>query len=140
MKTRIALTEFIDDLIYKIVLGNRYLSDAAEMPDSEYKTLRYIHKNHVATMKEIANFCGVSLPRATKIADRLVETGYAERQVIHDRRKVQLALTTKGKQAIDEASSIHQDLSEAILAPLSQKEREQMYMLIKKCHNALLDR
>ncbi len=137
MKTRLALTDFMDELIYKVVLGNRYLSDAAEMPDTEYKALRFIHRNPNCTMKEIAEFTGVSLPRATKIADSLIENGYALRVPGPDRRTVALKLSAKGRSAIAEASKMHQDLSEVILKPLSPEEREQMYVLLMKCYEQL---
>lgn len=137
MKTRIALSEFIDELIYRVVLGNRYLSDAAEMPDSEYKALRYIHRNPKTTMRDVAKFTGVSLPRTTKIADSLVEKRYIRRTHGKDRRCVELELTNKGQSAINEAAHMHQDLSEAILKPLSPEERKEMYALLMKCYREL---
>lgn len=133
MKTRIALAEFIDDLIYNVVIAKRHLSDAAEMPDSEYKALRYIHKNEMVHMKDIAHFIGVSMPRATKVADALVAHGYAKRVHGADRRHVELSLTKKGVDAVLKANTMHQDLSEAILSPLTPAERETMYTLLSKC-------
>jgi DNA-binding MarR family transcriptional regulator len=135
MKTRIALTEFIDELIYQVVLANRHLSDAAEMPDSEYKTLRFVAKNNRVNMRQVADFLGVSMPRATKIADNLVEQKYVKRENGKDRRCVELCLDTSGKKAIEEAFKTHQDLSEAILTPLSSEERETMRLLITKCQS-----
>jgi DNA-binding MarR family transcriptional regulator len=140
MKTRVALTEFIDELIYQVVLSNRHLSDAAEMPDSEYKALRFVHRNNEVSMRGLSAFLGVSLPRATKIADALVDTGYCHRCPGPDRRCVNLRLTEKGQSAIDEATKMHQDLSEAILAPLNKAERGQMYQLIKKCYQEFRDK
>lgn len=137
MKTRIALTEFIDDLIYEVVLANRHLSDAAELPDSEYKTLRFISKNKKVNMRQVADFLGVSMPRATKVADNLVNQKYIMRENGKDRRCVELCMDEKGKNAIKEAFITHQELSEAILSPLSTDERETMRKLITKCHNQL---
>jgi DNA-binding MarR family transcriptional regulator len=135
MKTRIALTEFIDELIYQVVLANRHLSDVAEMPDSEYKTLRFVSKNGKVNMRQVAEFLGVSMPRATKIADNLVGQKYIKRENGKDRRCVELCLDDNGIKAIDEAFKAHQDLSEAILTPLSNEERETMRLLITKCQS-----
>ncbi len=133
MKTRLALATLIDDLIYHVVIAKRHLSDAAEMPDSEYKALRFIHKNGTVHMKDIAHFIGVSMPRATKVADALVANGYAKRVHGTDRRHVELSLTKKGMDAIAKANTMHQDLSEAILSPLTPSERTTMYQLLEKC-------
>lgn len=137
MKTRIALAELIDELIYHVVISKRHLSDAAEMPDSEYKALRYIHKNGIVHMKDVAHFIGVSMPRATKVADALVANGYVARVHGADRRHVELSLTKKGNAAVAKAFSMHQDLSEAILAPLTPPERTILFTLLEKCRHEL---
>jgi DNA-binding MarR family transcriptional regulator len=137
MKTRLALATFIEDLIYNVVIAKKHLSDAAEMPDSEYKALRFVHKNGTVHMKDVAQFIGVSMPRATKVADALVAHGYAKRVHGTDRRHVELSLTKKGQDAINKASVMHQDLSEAILAPLTPAERQTMYDLLSKCQQEL---
>lgn len=137
MKTRQTLAAFIDELIYQVVLGNRYLSDAAELPDSEYKALRFVDKSDEPTMRLLAEFLGVSLPRATIVAETLVEKKLITRKHGDDRRTIHLCLTKKGVVVIEEAKSMHLDLSEAILSPLKPNEREQLYYLIKKCYDEL---
>lgn len=139
MKTRIALTEFIDELIYQVVLANRHLSDAAELPDSEYKTLRFVAKNGKVNMRQVSLFLGVSMPRATKIADNLVSQEYIKRENGKDRRCVELCLDAKGTKVLEEAFKTHQDLSEAILTHLSADERETMRHLITKCQSQFRD-
>lgn len=137
MKTRVTLASFIDELIYHVVLGNRFLSDAAELPDSEYKALRFIDKNDEPTMRTLATFLGVSLPRTTMVAETLVKKNLVLRSHGSDRRTVHLRLTSNGEKVIAVAAEMHLELSEAILKPLSTTEREQLYTLIKKCYEQL---
>jgi DNA-binding MarR family transcriptional regulator len=139
MKTRLTLANFIDELIYQVVLGNRYLSDAAELPDSEYKTLRFIERHSNVHLKDVAAFLGVSPPRASAVIDQLVLKKLVLRSVGENRREISLSLTKAGKSALSEAQAMHNDLSEAILSPLDKREREQMYVLLEKCYQSLKD-
>jgi DNA-binding MarR family transcriptional regulator len=133
MKTRIALTNFIDDLIYQMVLTHRNLTDENDLSDSEYKVLWFVYKNPFATMKQIADFSDVSLPRASKIVDGLVGHGYVNRASTTDRRKIQIKLTDKGDKLINKTIKSHQEISELILSPLDPEEREALYVLLGKC-------
>ncbi len=133
MKTRIALTNFIDDVIYQMVLTHRNLTDENDLSDSEYKVLWFVYKNPCANMKQIADFSDVSLPRVSRIVDGLVEHRYAKRTSTTDRRKIQVELTSKGESLIQKTITSHQEISEQILSPLDPEERESLYILLNKC-------
>jgi len=137
MKTRIAFTDFIDDVIYQMILTNRHLSDIGNVSDGEYRVLRFLHKNGEATMTSIASFLNVSTPRTTKIADSLFNRGYIDRHTGSDRRSIHIQLTKKATTIMAKSVELHREISESFLRVLSQSEREQMYTLITKCHMAL---
>lgn len=136
MKTRVLLTEFIDQLLYKIVIEHRHVSDVVDMPDSWYRTIRFLDKADSASMREIAEFLHVSTPRATMVGNALVDAGYAKRLPGVDRRTIRLKLTQRGYDIIDKTTRVHQHLSEHILAELTDNERETFYSLLKKCNEA----
>jgi DNA-binding MarR family transcriptional regulator len=134
MKTRLALTNFIDDVIYQMVLTHRYLTDVNDLSDSEYKVLWFVYKNPKATMSQVAKFGDISLPRASKIVDGLVKHGYVERVSGTDRRKTAIELTSKGNKIINQTILSHQEISESILSPLDPEERNVLYNLLSKCN------
>jgi DNA-binding MarR family transcriptional regulator len=134
MKTRLALTNFIDDVIYQMVLTHRYLTDVNDLSDSEYKVLWFIYKNPKANMSQIAKFGDISLPRASKIVDGLVNHNYVERVSGNDRRKTAIELTSKGNKIINQTILSHQEISESILSPLDPEERNALFNLLNKCN------
>ncbi len=71
-------------------------------PISMYRVMYFLRKKENPKMSEIARALSVSLSSATRIADILVENGYAERlSDVKDGRLVRLALTDYGRKAHD---------------------------------------
>ena len=127
-----------DELISLIFKAGRLLRKNSQNGDNhssffQIKVLSFIDGGKNPTMKDVAdNFC-VTSPSATAVIDRLAELDNIIRiPDVIDRRIVRLALTEKGKAALE--SGLH-DLSkrmEKMLSGLSEKEKLDLITILNK--------
>lgn len=83
------------------------------------------------TPGELARDMMMSPPAMTNRIDRLVKRGLVERHADpEDRRALRVALTEEGKALADTAVETHLETEEALLADLTQQERDQLASLL----------
>ncbi|MGZ2259975.1 MarR family winged helix-turn-helix transcriptional regulator [Roseobacter sp. A03A-229] len=80
---------------------------------------------------------GRSHPGTVRLVDRLVADGLVKRTEGQDRRAVALRLTAKGHAIRDELLRARLSAVDALLMPLSAKERELLDILIAKILNSM---
>lgn len=82
----------------------------------QFRTLAILNRSQDASLSEVAELLGLSLPAASRLVDGLVKKGLVDRQVVPaDRRLVALSVTTKGRATWDAArQATQQQLAEAI--------------------------
>jgi DNA-binding MarR family transcriptional regulator len=131
------LSSLLNDLIYHVVTLDNDFAENYGLTGSEYKMLRYLGKNPAASMKEIAGFLSVSMPRATYIADSLKTKKLIIRKNGEDRRKVLLQLSQKGAEVEQDSQEKYYEISKRLLSPLTDPEKEQMLELLEKSRNVL---
>jgi len=86
-----------------------------------------------ATAKEIASFLGISKSAISQVIDPLEEKAFISRQLdTKDRRIARLALTSKGKKALDQVHKLKFEGLRSRLDSLSTNELEQMAKIYKK--------
>jgi DNA-binding MarR family transcriptional regulator len=84
-------------------------------------------------MKNLAQYLGVTTGTTTVTVDRLEKKDYARRESVKEDRRVHLiTLTEKGQHAFAEHHQYHSNLTEQILAVLSNEENEQLIKILKK--------
>jgi len=72
----------------------------------QYRTLMHLRRLPGASLSDIADHLGVTLPSASSLVDGLVARGLVDRQACaSDRRKVRLALTAAGEDKVEIAFS-----------------------------------
>ena len=82
---------------------------------------------------ELYNSLLISSGAMTNRVDRLEERRLVSRiPDPTDRRGVLVALTPKGKQLIDKATAAHLENEQVLLKPLSEREREQIAVVLRK--------
>lgn len=131
------LTGLLNDLIYHVITIDNDFAENYGLTGSEYKMVRYLGKNIGASMKQIAQFLDVSMPRATYIADSLKSKKLIVRKNGEDRRKVLLQLSQKGVDIEQDSQDKYHDISEKLLSPLSDDEKEQLLHLLEQSSNEL---
>lgn len=65
-----------------------------------FRTMRYLWDNPGASLSDVANALGHTMPSASKLVQRLVLKKVVERRVAEDRRRVHLTLTEEGRSAL----------------------------------------
>lgn len=123
-------------LIFKfgrLMRQNSSNSDKYNFSFLQVKILGFIDSNKEPTMKDIAdNFC-ITCPSATAVIDRLVELDNIRRvSDAGDRRIVRLALTNKGKAALERGVKELSMRIEKLLFNLSAKEKEELKRILNK--------
>lgn len=96
--------------------------------------LLYLLAHHEsASVKEIAQFLGISKSAVTQLADPLLSKGLINRQTdAHDRRIARLSLNSSGSKALKKLSKHKFAGLRTSLETLDQKELQTLYKLHKK--------
>jgi DNA-binding MarR family transcriptional regulator len=97
----------------------------ADLSVPQFRTLAFIDRKADASLSDVAEHIGLTLPSMSKIVDGLVARKLVTRQThATDRRRMMLALTTRGQTALQTSrAAAHACLAED-LAALSDRQRE----------------
>lgn len=79
-------------------------ASAANLSIVQFRTLAYLDRNRGATLSDVAEFIGLTLPSASKLVQSLLLRGFLIRQTdSSDRRKSALTPTSAGVKILDSA-------------------------------------
>jgi MarR family transcriptional regulator for hemolysin len=97
----------------------------ADLSVPQFRTLAYIDRNADASLSDVAEHIGLTLPSLSKIVDGLVTRKFVTRQTHPtDRRRMTLALTTRGLNALEASRAATRACLAEELATLSDRQRE----------------
>ena len=100
------------------------LSQELEVTPGQVKVLLQLSRKEQMSVGEIADALFVSMPAASEIVDRLVDTGHVVRAPDPaDRRRVIVSATTESQQAIDRLVELRRTQVRKALLRLSPEER-----------------
>jgi DNA-binding MarR family transcriptional regulator len=122
-----AVTDYVPHLIAAISQFRDSRLDGAlrklSLNVGRYRVLGVLRRFDVCTMTELARFTAIDRTTLTRIADRLVDDGLAERRSDpRDRRQVRLALTADGVQRHRAALRIVLELNTRLLAGVPEAQ------------------
>ena len=121
------------------VLGAQ-MEEACGLPLSWYDAMIRLRRSPggFTTMTRLAAEVSLTSGGITRLVDRLVESGYAERSNCPtDRRSVYVRLTPAGVAKVDEATASHRAvLEQHLLEPLSDSERGALESALRKLRSA----
>jgi DNA-binding MarR family transcriptional regulator len=101
--------------------------------------LEYLVENKNIGMNELAKFLSITPPSATSIVNKLVRGGVISRVADkHDRRKVLLLVTPKGKIVLKKGKEHIEEHMGKIFSVLNAQELDQLIYLVKKLVNTHL--
>lgn len=97
---------------------------AADLSVPQFRALGFVRRHAGASLSEVADHLGLTLPATSRLVDGLVARGYVQRQLsASDRRSVALTASAKGETMLDATRErALADLRER-LAPLSEADR-----------------
>lgn len=130
----------IDNLISLIFKTGRIVREGVKQRERinpfsvlQLETLQYVADHHNPTMNDIARYLSITPPSATSLITAVVRDGYLER--LHDktdRRKVRLALTSRGRRAIDHGVRQMSAQMRGVFEHLSTKEQKDLMHILDK--------
>jgi DNA-binding MarR family transcriptional regulator len=93
---------------------------------------------HVATMSELAEEMNISLPSATSLVDRLVKSGWVERQADpDDRRIIRLAITEEGRKVCMAMKAERMRTYKFLLDAMSEEDLQSLHRIFTNLHASL---
>ena len=105
-------------IVFREIRGELRKYGAKEMSVPQFRTLGFIYRNQGASLSEVGDHIGLTLPTMSSLVDGLVDRGLIiRREDSEDRRRMTLALTQAGRTRLESAR-------EATLANLEQRIRQ----------------
>jgi MarR family transcriptional regulator for hemolysin len=98
--------EIIDvvPLVMRVIRGELREHGTVEMSIPHFRTLTFVYNNEGASLSDVAEHIGLSLPAMSTLVDGLVSRGLMIRQENpEDRRRMTLSLTSLGHAKLDSA-------------------------------------
>jgi DNA-binding MarR family transcriptional regulator len=97
----------------------------ADLSIPQFRTLAFIDRNVDASLSDVAEHIGLTLPSMSKIVEGLVNRKFVTRQTHPtDRRRMILALTARGQTALQTSRAATRACLAEDLATLSDRQRE----------------
>lgn len=97
----------------------------ADLSIPQFRTLNFINRQADASLSEVAEHIGLTLPSMSKIVDGLVNRKFVTRQTSSaDRRRMTLALTARGLTALETSRAATRACLAEDLAALNDRQRE----------------
>jgi DNA-binding MarR family transcriptional regulator len=123
--------ELIDRALTALpIIGKRLFASLIEhpfakgRPHSQIKAMGHLFKHSPATLSEVAQALGVTLPTASELIDRLVEEDIVSRDINpSDRRKVVLELTPQAREMGQQIHDMRRMQLRAVMDRLEPDER-----------------
>jgi DNA-binding MarR family transcriptional regulator len=106
----------------------------ADLSVPQFRTLNFLHRRAGASLSQVAEHIGLTLPSVSLLVDGLVERKLILRDTAAaDRRRVTLTLTARGQSVLDAAHGATQAALAGKLAALSASDR----MIVAQAMQAL---
>ena len=115
------------------ILIKSRLQAAITLPFSQCQTLWFIATQKSPNMQDVARHFKIRAPSATFLVEELVRGGYVARTTNDkDRRKVELALTQKGKRAFKTYEVKRSTVLRKLFGILEEKDRKELNRILSK--------
>jgi len=99
---------------------------------AQWVVLRTLYDSNGVTLNEAARQVGVDKSTLSRMVERLVQKGLANRSEGQDRRSVGLTLTPAGKMLVPQLARLADENDEAFFRTLSSRQREGFLTTIKQ--------
>jgi DNA-binding MarR family transcriptional regulator len=102
-------------------------SGVADLKQSQVKAIYAFREQDNFSMKELAERAGVKLPNMTMMIDEMERAGMVNRmRDNHDRRKVVVGLTSKGRKVRDIFLERRQSFAKEMFVKLKREDKEEL--------------
>ncbi len=110
--------------VMRVLRAQMHSHRAADLSVPEFRTLGFLNGHAGASLSDVADHIGLTLPSMSKLIDGLVERKLVTREFDPgDRRRVTLTLTGRGRAILQAAHAPTQAYLAEVLSALSPVER-----------------
>jgi len=121
-------------LVMRTVRAEMRRHRTADLSVPQFRTLNFLHRQAGASLSQVAEHVGLTLPSMSLLVDGLVERKLILRNThAADRRRITLTLTARGQSVLEAAHGATQAALAEKLAALSAKDR----MIVAQAMQAL---
>ena len=114
------------------------MSENSDLTSSQLRILITVKYQNFIIMSELARKLSISKPNLTPSINKLVRSGYLERSIdIEDRRVMHISLTKKGTQILNSICDTLKSWLKEKAAPLKPREQAELASCIKKSYALL---
>lgn len=111
-------------IVMRVIRRELRRHGAVEMSVPHFRTLVFLFRNKGASLSEVAEHIGLTLPTMSTLVDGLVSQGMVSRRIhAEDRRRMTLTLTELGRNRLTSAREATLTRLEESLRQLSTSER-----------------
>jgi DNA-binding MarR family transcriptional regulator len=111
-------------LVWRVIRAEFRKHGAKEISVPQYRILAFVFRNEGASLSEVGDYIGLTLPTMSELVDGLVTRGLISRRTDReDRRRMTLALTEAGRARHESARTETMAYLEGRLRQLSTSER-----------------
>jgi DNA-binding MarR family transcriptional regulator len=101
---------------------------ARELSVPQFRTLNFLSRHKGASLSEVADYIGLTLPSMSTLVDGLVIRNFAVRRTHpDDRRRMTLELTNRGQTTLRSARDATQDHLTELLESLSREDQNTVF-------------
>ena len=111
-------------MVFRVIRAELRKHGAKEMSVPQYRTLAFVYRNEGASLSEVGDHIGLTLPTMSLLVDGLVDRGLVSRRTApEDRRRMTLTLTEAGRARLESARAATMANLEERLRQLSASDR-----------------
>lgn len=111
-------------MVFRVIRTELRKYGAKEMSVPQYRTLAFVYRNEGASLSEVCDHIGLTLPTMSALVDGLVARGLLNRRTDReDRRRMTLTLTEPGRARLQSARAATMAYLEERLRQLSASDR-----------------
>lgn len=111
-------------MVFRVIRTELRKYGAKEMSVPQYRTLAFVYRNEGASLSEVCDHIGLTLPTMSALVDGLVARGLVNRRTDReDRRRMTLTLTEPGRARLQSARAATMAYLEERLRQLSASDR-----------------
>lgn len=132
------IVDLLIDNIKKFFFPNEWINLDLKFSKTEIFTMLLLDRNKEVTMTELIEYINSPMSTATGIVDRLVKSGYINRDRSEtDRRIVVLHLTEAGSSLVKDFKNLISKYLKIILDDLTEDEKQFLLNIVLKIMNKL---
>src|SRR5215210_7112458 len=139
--TEVEVPEFAGQLLFRLWRASHTRTAAAlqsvGLTPPLFAVLNYLRTNKGAIQQQIGSAMGIDPSTMVSLIDQLERAGLAKRRLHpQDRRAREVLITPKGRQALERARELAEEVEGVVLQGLSPAERRRLVTLLRKAFAA----